>query len=364
MSDIAIQYIKNRKVLSVPQFSLRKIMENYSVAMYENICVGRIVDEVGIDCENVIYDFITGQVNLTCKGIKMCESVLTSYCNTDQLAEVFEYATAREKFVINANNMLWQLRHKSADDLKKLLVEAENAEYTEAQKKVRDWIKAEIESRSVWNKLRLFLQKGISNVMVRILYFRMFKKLREATKEYVHDVTCGAYTFKKDRSEVISGMYKKYREICPDKRSKEETLKYVFYGVLYLGKRAGKYHCRDKECFEIEARYKALKEIVTAAAELTPRDFLNLFPVDKKYDGEKYVWKDYFYTMRELQRFPMDEKIGDKIIPFLEIYTNKHVFKFIVSYSICIGDYSVYCGVDGPQKEYFKVLNMWQEVQP
>ncbi len=363
MSDKMIQYIMDRRVLDVPQFSLRKILGGYDMAMYEDICIKRIAEEVGMDGVDVIYDFVDGQVHLTHKGIKMCESVLSSYCNADQIAEILVCANDGEKYVINSNNMIWQLRHKSIGDLKELLAIAEDAEYTEAQQKVRDWVKAEIKSRSVWNRLRLFLQKQCVKCVVQIRYYGLLRNIKQMTQEYMREVAQGAYLEPKDRPEVIHNLYTKYCKISPKKRSKEETRKYVFYWIVDSKNREQKYASDENECFEIEARYETLKGIVTAAAELTPRDFLSLFPVDKKYDGEKYGWKDYFYTMRELKRFPMNEKIGDRIIPFLEIYTNKHVFKFIVDYFICIGDYSAYCGVDEPKKEYFRDLNMWQEVQ-
>lgn len=363
MSDKMIQYIMDRKVLDVPQFSLKKILAGYDMAMYEDICIKRIAEEVGMDGVDVIYDFVDGQVHLTHKGIKMCESVLSSYCNSDQIAEILECASDGEKYVINSNNILWKLRHDSIGDLKELLVMAEDAEYTEAQQKVRDWVKAEIESRSVWNQLRLFLQKQCINCVVQIRYHRLFRSLKQMTQEYMREVAQGAYLEPKDRPDVIHNLYTKYCKISSKKRSREENLKYVFYGIMDSRNREQKYASRDKECFEIEAQYETLKGIVTAAAELTPRDFLSLFPIDKKYDGEKYGWKDYFYTMRELKRFPMDEKIGDRIIPFLEIYTNGSTFEFIVDYFTCICDYSVYCGVEDPKEEYFRDLNMWQEVQ-
>lgn len=362
MSDKMIQYIMDRKVLDVPQFSLRKILGGYDMAMYEDICIKRIAEEVGMDGVDVIYDFVDGQVHLTHKGIKMCESVLSSYCNSEQMAEILEYAKLEEKYVISCNNMFWQLRKQSTTELKELVRKSRNMELTKEQQRINEWVQAEIKSRSAWNSVRLFLQKCFINCFARVKYHGYYKMLRAASKEYAREVACGAHIERKDCSEVIHSLYEKYRKISPKNRSKGDTLKFVYYGVLDQENRANKYIVNEKECFEIETRYKVLKEILVAAAELTPRDFLRLFPVDKKYDGEKYGWKDYFYTMRELQRFPKEEKLGDRIIPFLEIYTCRHVLEFAVNYFCCICDYSVYCGVDEPKEEYFRDVNMLQEV--
>ena len=362
MNDKVMQCIMDREVLRVPQFSLRKILKNYGVEIYENMCINRISDEVGIDGEDVVYDFTTGQIYLTCKGIKICKEVLKSYCNSDQLKELLECTITEEKYVISVNNMLWYFRNKSIANLKELLEEANKDEYRDMRSEVRDRIYAEIKSRSVWNQMRLSLRKGIANIAVRILYFRTFRMLRKATEEYKRETLCNAHMAVKDRHEVIHSMYKKYHAICPDKRSKEETLKYVYYGILDLGKRRGKYLCRDKECFEIAAAYEELSGVVKAAAGLTPRDFMNMFPVSKEYYGEKYGWKDYFYTMKNLERFPVDEEIGNTILPFMDIYFNDHISFFWVNYVTCIDDYSIYCGIKEPSEQYYsEIKSYWKQ---
>ena len=354
MSDKIIQYIMERKVLEAPKFNLKKILEYCDMAIYEEICINHVIDEVGIDNVDIIFDFLNGEVCLTYKGMERCRAVLSSYCNSGQMEKIQEYAMLEEEYVINTNNLLWQLRHKSMDDLKELLSVEENVEYTVVQQKVCDWVKAEIKSRSVWKRLRLFLQKQYIHWATRVKYHRVFCTLKQITKEYAKEASQKALLEPKDRPAVIHNLYTKYHKISPKKRSRDETLKYVFYGIVDLKNRERKYVSREKECFEIEARYEILKGVVTAAAELTPRDFLSLFPVDKEYYGEKYGWKDYFYTMRELERFPMDEKIGDRIIQFLEVYSNNHVFNFFCTYVICIDDYAIYCGEEGPSREYYR----------
>lgn len=61
---------------------------------------------------------------------------------------------------------------------------------------------------------------------------------------------------------------------------------------------------------------------------LTPRQFMQIFPVTKRYDGEKKQKKDYFFTKETMQSYGMDVPIGEKVVAFLYCYCNKEVESF------------------------------------
>lgn len=69
---------------------------------------------------------------------------------------------------------------------------------------------------------------------------------------------------------------------------------------------------------------------------LTPSEFVNLFPITKDYDGDKYELKDYFYTRDYIATLP-DEPIGDvdKVSEFLFEYHNREISKFAVKF-LCV----------------------------
>ncbi|MCO7128427.1 hypothetical protein NIE88_22145, partial [Sporolactobacillus shoreicorticis] len=61
----------------------------------------------------------------------------------------------------------------------------------------------------------------------------------------------------------------------------------------------------------------------------TPREFMQVFPIDKTYDGEKYETKDYFYTMNYLKSLDMDKPIGrENLSDFLWDYMNRTMWLF------------------------------------
>lgn len=61
---------------------------------------------------------------------------------------------------------------------------------------------------------------------------------------------------------------------------------------------------------------------------LTPNEFMTVFPVEKRYDGDRYDVKDYFSTMKELREIGMDTVIGGHVDSLLFDYQNPHVRKF------------------------------------
>jgi len=88
-------------------------------------------------------------------------------------------------------------------------------------------------------------------------------------------------------------------------------------------------------------------------AEITPRILTIIFPVTKSYDGEKYKWKDYFYTMKELNRIGMDNVIGkNNVKALLFDYQNEHVINFGVSTLCLISDLRRHQGQAGLMEEF------------
>jgi hypothetical protein len=57
-------------------------------------------------------------------------------------------------------------------------------------------------------------------------------------------------------------------------------------------------------------------------SQLTPREFMNIFPIDKTYDGERFECKDYFYTIKIVRALDQDAPIGDKLDDLLWEYMN------------------------------------------
>ena len=78
------------------------------------------------------------------------------------------------------------------------------------------------------------------------------------------------------------------------------------------------------------AKFNLMNLIQQDMANLTPRQFMNIFPARKVYDGARYECKDYFSTMEMVNSLNQDEPIGDKIEDFLWDYMNLDTQMFTV----------------------------------
>ncbi|MDI3537779.1 MAG: hypothetical protein PWP30_2261 [Eubacteriaceae bacterium] len=66
--------------------------------------------------------------------------------------------------------------------------------------------------------------------------------------------------------------------------------------------------------------------------QLTPAEFMTIFPVSKIYDGERWQSKDYFYTMEMIRDHGLDNPIGnqEEVFNFMWDYVNGNVSEYAV----------------------------------
>lgn len=104
--------------------------------------------------------------------------------------------------------------------------------------------------------------------------------------------------------------------------SKEEIKKLIYLDVKYIGaiKKSGdEVSFYKKTPFE---RFHILDAVLKLIGTLKPMELVEMFPVIKVYDGEKYQTKDYYFTMEAINKLDPDEPIGDKAFDLLWDYMN------------------------------------------
>lgn len=113
---------------------------------------------------------------------------------------------------------------------------------------------------------------------------------------------------------------------CLEDRDKMK--KYIFLNIKkFVSER------RDKKKYTYEQlnnRLQFMFNLTDLMGRLTPIEFMQMFPIPKEYDGEKYSVKDYFSTMEEVSKYPQDRPIGYKITEFLMGYYNLDIMEFEV----------------------------------
>lgn len=125
-------------------------------------------------------------------------------------------------------------------------------------------------------------------------------------------------------------MYKKaYTSTLKAYQIGQDTLpiikKAIFYGVKMIN--TMKDEILDEDLIY---NFKLINSIIDMMSTITPKEFINIFPIKKDYKGYKFDIKDYFYTIDYLKTIDLDTPIGDKILDFLWEYVNDDIHEFVV----------------------------------
>lgn len=117
------------------------------------------------------------------------------------------------------------------------------------------------------------------------------------------------------------------------KQYRDNLKRAVFYAVKYFGlERIGRRHCSEPRTLEqIKTDFNLLECVKMLMGQLTPREMMSMFPIEKEYDGEKFGCKDYFFTVEKLKDFDLDKPLGEEgLEDFLWCYWNDDLFAFDV----------------------------------
>ena len=101
------------------------------------------------------------------------------------------------------------------------------------------------------------------------------------------------------------------------------------------------------DCGDADSKYKIYyQSILSIMGAMTPREFMETFPVTKDFNGHKYGAKDYFSVMEGIKsQYPLDIPImfdGDDahetMFMFLMNYSNIHTDELTISIMMNISD--------------------------
>lgn len=108
---------------------------------------------------------------------------------------------------------------------------------------------------------------------------------------------------------------------------KQAKLRAIFYGVKLIVETGGE----QKSLEEVQGRFWIIESIKERMKELTPRELMQMFPVQKVYDGDRWEIKDYFFTMDVLRKHGLDKPLGKDVQEILFDYTNMNINRFMVA---------------------------------
>lgn len=137
-------------------------------------------------------------------------------------------------------------------------------------------------------------------------------------------------------------------QLKKEPEDKQVKLRAVFYGVKYVNA-THKGHLSAEEAANLFALVSAISSYME---ELTPRELMQMFPVQKVYDGDRWEIKDYFFTMDVLRQHGLDKPLGKDVQEILFDYTNMNINRFMVATMSAMSAISRYNGGRGFMEEF------------
>lgn len=162
-------------------------------------------------------------------------------------------------------------------------------------------------------------------------------ELKEFTRLFaLHDMWCRQYY------NTVTSIFGKYRKI--DDWSQDELMKAALCGVKYMNsviKIEAVTHRVDntyQTTFQAkQTAFKLIDALFGIISRIKLKNLIQIFPIDKEYDGDKWGCKDYFFTMDVLRERGLDNAVGrDGVIDLLWDYENRELRKVTVFYMSCM----------------------------
>jgi len=125
-----------------------------------------------------------------------------------------------------------------------------------------------------------------------------------------------------------------------DDKSRENLIKSVYYWVKYLDLLYRLLYGEMKTIptEQIQELFQMMEAVEELIKLLTPNELMRIFPITKRYDGERYQCKDYFTTMEVLKEHGLDAHIGEEVNCILWGYMNNHLERFTINLMCIVGE--------------------------
>ena len=135
---------------------------------------------------------------------------------------------------------------------------------------------------------------------------------------------------------------------------KQENLRAIFYGVKLIGVTDN----RNLSAEGAYSRFWLIESIKASIGKLTPQELMQMFPVRKVYDGERWEVNDYFFTMDVLRQHGLDKPLGGDVDDILWDYMNRDIGQFVIASLGAIDELRRHSGEQCLMKEFAEQKGM------
>lgn len=166
--------------------------------------------------------------------------------------------------------------------------------------------------------------------------------------------------YKNAYEKAVSKLLECERFVVNENLSKQEksklkdlTIKMMYYGVKTIENMPND----NSEVDEIR-----LQSIINSTRNLlgmlTINELLQLFPIEKEYDGKKYETKDYFSTIEFIKKYDWNKMISDNIHDVLWGYYNWTLMHFDINCLMLLDNSRKRNGQEGLMESFARELKL------
>lgn len=123
-----------------------------------------------------------------------------------------------------------------------------------------------------------------------------------------------------------------YMRILSGYVTDETARRQTWAGVKFIGLQCRNALLKEMSADMIDSLMRTTNRVKAGIAHLTVKDFIQMFPPDKNYNGRRDDSKDYFSTMQYIRSFEQDEAIGKgRVDELICEYSNEDIKRFVLA---------------------------------
>lgn len=185
--DKMMMAIRSRKDLPPTYISLKKLLETGDMGMYLNMCSDRIAENEMIDGADTVINFCDfPDILFTSEGLFDCRHILESYLPADTLIDAWQMMIDVERKEGEINSLAAAFRKMKLPELLKSYVGLYNVPggTMETRRLVRQWVAAELWSRSLFSGIGRKTKEALTDLYVRVKFRGLFNIIRNAAESH------------------------------------------------------------------------------------------------------------------------------------------------------------------------------------
>lgn len=331
--NILLPFVNRREDIPKPKFSINKLFQIDGIEVYAKICTNEIAQVNYIDGKHVCIDYSDfSDILIDYVGLMKCMWILDKYIKEKTMNAFQETVYLHSDITRLRNTILRQLRGGTKKDVKKSIKDIEKIQEQDSEY-LKDLFEAELRARSITNVVRNKGGNFVLNRYVDFKYWKMFRMMKEISKNVDNTIEEHLPIYRKrdwviynDALETFIDSHDNYYDVKSLSHDDLKKFIYLLVNCIFESKKL-----KYEPNYDLE-----ILLVMEAIGYLTPNELMQIFPVRKSFDGDRFETKDYFFTMQRIEKHGINNPISNNekrsVMDFLWDYDNDKLSIVLVEY--------------------------------